>query len=105
MEARDLGGKREVMDVLQHIVKLLSLVSSVPESPEAILCIPWALSLIVIRDCIQWSTVLTPVPRDNAYDVWVGPHNNPGVMCRDAPPGVVGDDAGNIVGATIEIKA
>ena len=105
MEARDLGGEQEVMDVLQCIVKLLSFDSAILETPEVILCILWALSLIVIRDGIQQSPILAPVSWDEAYNVWVGPNNDPGVTRRDAPPSVVSNNAGNIVSPTIEIKA
>ena len=104
-EVCNLGGKREVVDVLQCIVELLSFVSAVLELPEVVLCVPWALSLIMIRENIQWSTILTPVPRDDAYDVWIGLHNDPGVTGGDASPGIVGDDAGNVVSPAMEIEA
>ena len=103
-EACNLGSKREVVDVLQRVVEPLSLVSTILETPEVILCVPWVLSLIVIRDGIQGSTILAPVSWDNTYNVGVGPHDNPSVTHRDTPPGVVSDNAGNIVSPTIEIK-
>ena len=93
------------MDALQHIVELRSLVSPVLELPEVILCVPWVLSLILIRYCIQGSSILASVARDNPYDMRVWTHDDLGIACRDASPSVVGNNAGYVVGPVIEIKA
>ena len=43
--------------------------------------------------------------RNNSYDMWVQTHNDPSVMCRDASPSVVSDNAGDIVSPSVEVKA
>ena len=60
-EMRDLGGKREVMNVFQCIVKLCSLVSTILEIPEIVMRVPWSFSLIMIRERVWWS------PRTDSY--------------------------------------
>ena len=54
----DLGGEGQVADVFESRFELIEVVSAKLESPEVILGIPWALSLIMVRDCIQWSSIL-----------------------------------------------
>ena len=104
-EMCDLGSEREVMDVFQCIVELRSLVSTIFEVPEVIVCIPWSFSLIMVRDCIQGPTVLTPISGDNAYNMWVRAHDDPGVTCRDASSLAVGDYAGDEIGPAIEVES
>ena len=67
--------------------------------------VPWVHSLIVIRDHIQWSSILRVVSRDNADDVRIWPHNDSSIACRNAPPPVVSDDARYIVNPAVEIKS
>ena len=68
--------------MFQCVVKTPSFVSAILETPEVILSIPWALSLIVVGDSIQRSAVLTPVSRDDSYNMWVWAHDDPGVTRR-----------------------
>ena len=86
-------------------VEPVEVVSTKLETPEVVLGVPWALSLIVVRDCIQWSSIQRVISGDDANDMRIRPHNHPGVPCQDAPPPIVGDDAGHIISPTIEIKA
>ena len=102
---RNLSDEGQIPDVLERGFEPVEVISAELETPEIVLCVPWALSLIMVRDCIQWSSVLRLVSRDDANDVGIRPHNDPGVACRNAPPPVVGNDAGYIVNPTVEIEA
>ena len=102
---RFVTGEGQVADVFECGFKPVEVISAELETPEVILGVPWALSLIMVRDCIQWSSVLWGVSRDNADDMRVRPHNHPGVSCQNAPSPIVSNDARDIVDPTIEIKA
>ena len=52
LETRDLGGEREVMDVLQRVVEPRPLVSTILETPEVVLGVLRSLSLIMIRHSV-----------------------------------------------------
>ena len=82
----------------------VEVVSTELETPEVILGVPWAFSLIVVRDHIQWSSVLRGISRDDADDMRVRPHNHPCITCWNASPPIVSDDTGHIVDPAIEIK-
>ena len=83
----------------------VKIVSAELETPKVILGVPRAFSLIMVRDCIKWSSLLRVVSRDNTDDMGVRSHNRPGVPCQNAPPPTVSDYTGDIVDPTIEIKA
>ena len=85
--------------------KSVKVVSTELEMPEIILGILWALPLIVIRDSVQWSSILQIISRDDADDMRVRPHNHPGVSHRNSSPPVVGDNAGYVIDPVIEIEA
>ena len=104
-EPHNLGGEREVMNMFQHIVKLRSLVSAVLETPEVVVRILWSFSLIMVRECIQGSSILTPISQDNTYDMWARAHDDPGVTRQDASPLTVGDNAGDEVGPAVEVES
>ena len=66
---------------------------------------PWVLSLIMIRDHIQRSSILTAVSRDDAYYVWVRAHDDLSILCQNTPPHIVSDNTGNKVSPMIEIES
>ena len=103
--SRNLGSKGQVANVFECQFKLIEVISTELEMPEVILGVLWALSLIMDRDCIQWSSILQVVSGDNANDMRIRPHNHPGVLCWIAPTPVVSNDAGHVVSPAIEIKA
>ena len=83
----------------------VEVVSTILETPEVILGVPWVHSLIVVRDCIQWSSVLRGISGDDADDMRVRPHNHFSIMRWNAPPSIISDDTGHIVDPAIEVKA
>ena len=48
--ARNLGGEGQVTDVFEGGFKSVEVVSAELETPKIVLSVPWALSLIVVRD-------------------------------------------------------
>ena len=104
MEAHDLGSEQKVVYVFQCVVEPRSLISTILEMPEVVLCVPRAFPLIMVRGHIEGASVLTPVSRDNPYDMGVRAHNDPSVLYWGPRPFAVSDDAGDIVGTTIEIE-
>ena len=102
---RDFGDEREVVDVIQCIVEPCSLVSAVLEAPKVIVCVPWSYLLTVVRDCIQRSTVLTVVSRYDADYMGIWTHDHSCVSCWNTPPLVVGNDAGDKIGPSIEVES
>ena len=56
--ARDLGSEGQVTNVFERRFEPIEVVSAILESPEVVLGVPWALSLIMVRDRIQWSSIL-----------------------------------------------
>ena len=46
----DFSDEREVMDVVQRVVKPRSLVNAVLEAPEIVRCVPWSYLLTVADD-------------------------------------------------------
>ena len=102
--ARNLGGEGQVTDMLEGRFESVEVVSAKLEVPKIILSVPWALSLIMVRDCIQWPPILRVVSRDDADNVRIWPHDDSGVACRNAPPPIISDDARYIVNPAIEIK-
>ena len=68
------------------------------------MCVPRVFSLIMVRECIQGSSILAPIPRDNSDNMRVRAHDDPSIVCRDTSPLAVGDNAGDIVGPAIEVK-
>ena len=103
--ARNLSGEGQVSDMFECRFEPIEVVSAKLEMPEVILCVPWALSLIVVRDCIQWPSILQVIPRNDANDMGIWSHYHPSVASRDASPPIVSDDTGHIVGPMVEIKA
>ena len=103
--ACNLGGKGQLADMFERRFEPVKVVSTKLETPEIILGVPWALPLIVVRDCIQGSSILTIVSGNNTNDMGIRPHDQPSVACWNAPPPVIGDDAVHVVDPTIEIKA
>ena len=101
----NLGGERQVVDELEHGFELVKVVSAELESPEVILGVPWAFSLIVVRDCIQRSSVLRTISGNDADNMRIWPHDNPSVVSWDAPPPVVSDNAGREVNPVVEVEA
>ena len=85
--------------------KPVKVVSAKLEMPEVILSVLWVFSLIVVRDCIQWSSVLQTISGNDTDNMGIWSHDHPSVACRNTPPPVVSDDAGYIIDPTIEIKA
>ena len=104
-EACDFGSEREVVNVLQRVVKPRLLISAVLEAPEVVMCIPWSFPLIMIRDHIQGSTVLTPVSGNNTDDMRVWTHNDPGIPCWDTPSFTVSNDAGDEIDPSVEVES
>ena len=102
--ARDLGGKGQIPDVFERRFEPVEVVSAVLETPEVVLCVPWAFSLIMVRDRIQRSSILRVVPRDNTNNMGIWPHDDPGIACWDTSPPIVSDDTGYIVSPAIEIE-
>ena len=102
--ARDLGGKGQIPNVFERRFEPVEVVSAELETPKVILGVPWALPLIMVRDRVQWSSVLRVVPRDDADNMRVRPHDHPGVPCWNAPPPIISDDAGDIVSPAIKIE-
>ena len=101
----NLSGKGQVANVFKRGFKPVEIVSAKLESPKIILGVPWALPLIVIRDRVQWSSILQIISGNDADDMRVRPHDHPGVSRRNDPPPIVGDNAGYVVDPTIEIEA
>ena len=93
------------MEELKRGFKPVEVVSAVLELPEVIMCIPGVLSLIMVRACVQWSSILAAVSGDNADHVGVGTHDHPSEACWYAPPPVVSDDAWDVVGPSVVVKA
>ena len=56
--AHDLSGERQITDMFKYGFETIKVVSAELETPEVILSVPWALSLIVVRDSVQWSSIL-----------------------------------------------
>ena len=81
------------------------LVSAVIEMPKVVMHTPQVLSLIMVRDCIQQSSVLTAVSKSNSHHMWVRAHDDPGVLCQNAPPPIVSNNAGDKVSPTVEIES
>ena len=103
--ARHLSSEGQVTDVLECRLELVKVISAELETPKIVLGVLWVLSLIMVRDCVQWSSILGVISRNDANDMRIWPHDHPSVTCRNAPPPVVSDDAGHIVDPAIEIKA
>ena len=104
-KAGNLGGKREVMNVLQRVVELHSLVSTIFEAPKVVVCVPQSLSLIMIGERIQGSPILTAVSWNDAYDMGIRAHDDSSVACWDASPLAVSDDTRDKVVPTIEVES
>ena len=104
-EMCDLGDEQEVMDVFQRIVEPRPFVSAILETPKVVMHVPWSFSLIMVRDRIQGSSILTPVSGYDTNDMRVWTHNNSSVVHWDTPSLTVSDDAGDEIGPSIEIKS
>ena len=105
LEACDLSGKRKVVDVFQHVVEPRSFISAVLEMPKVIVCVLGVFSLIMIRECVKRSTILTLVSRYDADDVWVWTHDNLGIPCWDASPFTVSNDTGDEVSPAVDVES
>ena len=103
--ACNLSSERQVADMFEGGLEPVEIVSAILESPEVILCILQMISLIMVRDHIQWPPILRIISRNNTYNVRVWSHDHSHISRRDAPPPVVGNYAGYIVNPTIEIEA
>ena len=104
-KTRHLCSKREVMDMLQRVIKPRSFVSTIFEVPKVIKCVPRVFSLIMVRDCIQWSPILTVVSWNDAYNMRVGAHDDPSVASWDASPFAVSDNTGDKVDPAVEVES
>ena len=102
---RTLGGEGQIPNTFECGFEPVEVVSSEFETPEVVLGVPWALSLIMIRDRIQWSSILRIISRNDANDMRVWSHDHSCIACWDAPPPVVGDYAGYVVDPAIEIES
>ena len=91
--------------MFQRVVELCLLVSAVLEAPEVVMCVLWSFPLIMIRDRIQGSTILTPVSGNNTDNVWVWTHNDSGVLRWDTPSFTVGIDAGDEIDPSVEVES
>ena len=80
-ESHDFCGKRQIMDVLQCIVEAHFFVRADLETPQIIMCVPWSFPQVMIRESVQWSPILAPIPWDNADDMGVRTHDNSGILC------------------------
>ena len=105
MKASDLGSEGHVVEEFQHRFELVEIVSTILESPEVVMCVPRTLSLIMVRDCIQRSTVLAVVPGNNTDHVGVRTHDHPSEAGRHTSPPIVSDNTGDIIGPSVVIKA
>ena len=103
--ACNLSGEGQVTDMFECGLEPVKVVSAELETPKIILGILRAFSLIVVRDCIQWSSVLRVVSRDDANDMRVRPHDHPSITRWNTPPPIVSDNTGHIIDPVIEIKA
>ena len=104
-EMCDFGSEQQVVDVFQCVVKLRSFVSAILEMPRVVVCIPRVFSLIVVRECVEGSTILILISRYDANDVWVWTHDDPGITRWNAPPFTVSNDTGDEVDPAIEIES
>ena len=102
--ARNLSGEGQITNMFERGFEPIEVVSAELETPEVILSVPWALSLIMVRDCIQWSSILQVISGNDANDMRIWSHDHSSVACRNTPPPVVSDNTGNIVDPAIEIK-
>ena len=101
----DLGSEGQVVEEFKCRFESVKFISAIFESPEVVVCVPRVLSLIMIRDCIQRSSVLTAVSRDDADDMGIGTHDRSSKVCRYTPSPIVSDDTGCIVSPAIVVKA
>ena len=62
-KACNLGGERKVVEMFQRIVEPCMLISTVLEMPQVIMGVLRVFSLIVVRECIQGSPILTVISR------------------------------------------
>ena len=90
--------------MLQHIVKPHLFISAILEAPEVVVCVPWSLPLIMIRDRIQGPTILTSISGNNTDNMWVGTHKDSGVPRWDTPSLAVSNNAGDEIGPSIEVE-
>ena len=93
------------MDVFKRIVKARSLVSTVLEPPQVIMSVPWPFPQVMVWERVQRPPVLTAISRNNSYDMGVRAHDNSSIVCWNAPPLAVGDDAGNEIDPAIEFES
>ena len=93
------------MDVFKRVVESCSFVSTMLESPQVVVGVPWPFPQVVIRERIQRSSILVAIPRDNPYDMGVRAHDDSRVACRNTPPLAIGDDAGDEVDPAIELES
>ena len=56
--ARNLGSEGQIPNVFECGFEPVEVVSAEFETPEIVLCVPWAFSLIMVRDRIQGAPVL-----------------------------------------------
>ena len=103
--ARNLSGEGQITDMFKCRFEPVEVVSAKLETPKVVLGVLWALSLIMIRDRIEWSSILRVVSRNDADNMRIWSHDHPIIMCWNAPPPVVGNYAGHIVDPAIEIEA
>ena len=104
-ESRDLRGEREIVDVLESVVETRSFVSAMLESPQVVMCVPWPLSSVVVRERVQWPPILATVSWNNPYDMGVRAHDDPRVTRWNAPSFTVGDNAGDEVDPAVELES
>ena len=101
----DLSSEGQVVEELERRFEPVEVISAILESPEVIVRVPRALPLIMIRDCIQRSTILAAISGNDANDMGIRTHDHPSEAHWYAPSPIVSDDAGCIVGPAIVIKA
>ena len=103
-EPCDFRNKQEIMNVLQHIVEVCLFFSTDLEPPQVIMCIPWPFPQVMVRERIQWPSILTAVPWNDSNDVGVRTHDNPSVLCWNTPSFTVCNDAGDKIDPAVEIE-
>ena len=64
-----------------------------------------SLPLVMIRGCMQGTTVLITITRNHTDDMRVCPHDDSGKVHRNIPAVVVRENAGHVIGPMVVIEA
>ena len=68
------------------------------------MCVPWPFPQVMVRERVQWTSILTVISRDNTYDMGVRAHDDPSISCQDAPPFTVDNDTRDEIDPMVEIE-